>query len=181
MAAWPDHQPGPLQVKASVRPPGGAFGPAQELSPDGVYADLLDVDVSPEGHALAFWREDGDRRCTSPCAHPAVTSGRPAPCRSPTGVYEARFDVGPGGVAVVLYGTDGAVNDEILATVRDPATGIWGALEQVAAVPGSSQPRAGTCGVKIAPSGDILALYSDATRAPAGTCARSTAPPAGRG
>jgi hypothetical protein len=162
VAAWADFQPGGRQqVKASVRPAGGAFGVAQELSPDGVYGELLYFGVGSQGHALAVWREEGVT------AQPRYATRAPGGAFGPAadlpvpGGYDggALFDVGPDGAAAAIYPTHDATSDEIVASVRDPSTGNWGAFEQVAGVPSSSQPRVAPCGVKFAPSGDVLALY----------------------
>ena len=158
VATWADHQPGPRQVKASVRPPGGAFGAAQELSPDGVYGELFHLGVSPQGHAVAFWREDGTTQVRFAARSPGGAFGPAADAPMPAGYGGgARFDVGSGGVAVAVYPTDGATHDELIATFRDPATGSWSAFEQVVSVPNSNLRD--FCGVKLAPSGDALALY----------------------
>jgi hypothetical protein len=162
VAGWPDHQPGPLQVKAAVRPPGGDFGTAQKLSPDGVYGELLYLGVGAQGHALAVWTEDGvtaePRYATRA---PGGDFGPAADLPVPPGYAgAARFDVGANGVAAAIYPTyDTSGDDEIVTSVRDPATGSWGAFQQLAGAPHSSFPRVHLCGVKFAPSGDLLALY----------------------
>ncbi len=161
VAVWHDHQPGPTQVKASVRPPGGGFGAAQVLSPDGVYAELLYMDVGPQGHAVAFWREEGNTRQIRFAARaPGGAFGPAADMPLPPG-YEggARFDVGSNGVAVVIYPTFDDTEETLLSSMRDPVTGNWGALQQVTSVPRSGSPRLQPCAVKLAPSGDALALY----------------------
>jgi hypothetical protein len=134
VAVWEDSSGGLGNVRAAVRPAGGAWGAPENVSGLGLIAGTPSVIVDATGTALAVWEEQGvtDVRVVAAvrpaggawAASEEISGPGPGTAMGP----QAAFD-GAGNALVAWARTDGG---EVQAeTVERPAGGAWGLPETV--------------------------------------------------
>jgi hypothetical protein len=141
VAAWSQAVPGGGLVQAATRPPGGAFGPPEDLSAFTGLGRDPQVAIGPDGTAFVVWLETISginvirarvREAGQAQFGPPVTLSDPAAVALP-----ARLGVGPDGTATVAWPQ--AVGPETRARVRTrPPGGQFGPPEDLSATGGTA-------------------------------------------
>jgi hypothetical protein len=105
-AIWSRFDGTKYRAQVASRPVGGSFGAVQTLSAAGQDAFETEIDLSPDGHAVATWtRSDGSTLRIQAAARAAVGSFAPPQTISSIGFdsFVSQVGVSPGGNAVAVW------------------------------------------------------------------------------
>jgi hypothetical protein len=182
IAVWSHlNNAGSYIAQASIRPPGSgsSFGSAQDLSATGADAFDVQVDVAPDGNALAAWyRPDAsasNRSRIQVASRPVAGAfGAPATISPSTeDNFTPQVAMISGGTAtVVWYGSDGVAKLRVESASRS-GLGAFGSVQTLS----DTTQDAATPQVDIDPSGNAVAVWirSDGTNDRAQAAARPAA------
>ncbi len=162
IAVWRIFDGGQYDLLASVRPPGGEFGPATSISPLKSVVENIDIASDPAGNAIVTWRQSlgGVEKVG------LIYSYRPA-----GGEFSQGVNVAAAGehVALPVTAMDAAGNaitvfrrapgsDNHIAYLYRPAGGDYGAQQEITSYGGDS-PR-----VEMADDGTAIAAWTAGTK-----------------
>ena len=165
-AVWQRDNGPLLTIEAAVRPAGGAWQPAVELSAPGEQAFDPVLAVDSRGDVVVAWTSEPGFATGDPsevvevALRPAPSSTWQAPVPLTTPADQA---AGPavaidsaGGTAVV-WQVRTATTLMLKGSVRSPSTGEWAPAQEVAAPIDATDPQ--LAGLTIDPAGNVLALW----------------------
>ncbi len=146
-------------VQAAVRPAGGAFGAAVNLTADGHDAFAPDVAMDPAGDAVVVWfRYNGTSQVIQAAARPAggsFSSPVDVSQNAPAGSFFPHVAMDQAGDAVAVWYRSNGSNNIVQASVAPAASGVW----QTPADLSATGEDALNAAVATDPAGDAVAVW----------------------
>ncbi len=163
-------------IQASVRPPGGEFGPPEDLSAPGADSFAPEIAVGPDGRVTAVWvREVGANRVVqSATSAPGGGFAPPGDVSSPTGeASPPQVAIAGDGTATVAWVRAQPPNSVVQSSTRLPGGGFGSVVDL-------SNPLGNASGLEVAGASDgtITAIWRRDT-GPTDQLEAATRPPAG--
>jgi hypothetical protein len=173
IVVWTLESDGKHRIEASIRPPGGSFGPVTEVVQSDGIVENLELAIDPAGNAILTWRgvvsvSDirlyfSERPSGGAFTPPQEVSSAGAHIAQPKTAMDAA-----GNAITVFRRAPGG--DEHISAVYKPAGGNYGAQDEITTVKASNPALA------VAPDGSALAAW---TTEPAGVLQAARRAPGG--
>ena len=164
-------------AQASTRPPGGTFGPPEDLSATGQSAISPKIAAAPDGTATVVWsRSDGANQIVQAVTRPPGGSfGTPEDLSVPGGdAVLAQVSVAADGTTGVAWKRDFGSNQIVQAAIRPPG----GAFENPVSLSGGGSEDAQGPQISLAPDGTATVVWHKSNGSNAVVSA-TTRPPGG--
>lgn len=156
LAVWPQLR-GEYVVQASSKAPGGAWGPAVDISPRGAIEPRLAMNAT--GHAVAAWVRRYSQitiqaASRSPRGNWGAAENLTVPAYGDAGFVDVAID--PAGNAVAIWSGMGKTSSYVIGAATRPLGGRWTPPVELTE-PGNNawSPR-----LAVAPSGRVVAAWS---------------------
>lgn len=178
IAVWVVYLNDSTVIRAAVRPPGGSFGPAENVSDASLtYVGLPEVDISPDNKATIVWQADANDSglyvVQTATQQENGAFGPPETISAPTpagGVMRPQIAIGNNGITVVTWEQGPGSTGTIQASIRQVG-GSFSSPQEVANEPSRKEVSSQ---VAFAPNGKATVSWISMGASPANKIKEST-------